>query len=299
MYYYINNKVNAKAREKFQGTVRIISTAGLSFFVELSLMKKISFKSVSKTFTANLDFRDLISLNFNHQSQVKALDNISFDAHENSLIGILGENGAGKTTLLRLLSGLLTPDKGKISILGLDPRHNSLEIKKRTGLLLNQERSFYWRLTAKENINFFASLYEIDKKTIQERLERLFNVLGIDKTTYEKRFDSLSSGMMKKFSIIRALLHNPDIVMLDEPTKNLDYESSKKFNAFVRDYLVKEQGKTVFYVSHDMNEIETISDKIMFLHKGKLLKFSGISELRARQAPLADIFLKTVNSNEE
>ncbi|MCK4935953.1 MAG: ABC transporter ATP-binding protein [Elusimicrobiales bacterium] len=259
-------------------------------------MKKISFKSVNKIFTANLDFRDLISLSLKKTSATKALDNISFDIHESSLIGILGENGAGKTTLLKLLSGLLIPDSGEISLLGL--KDNS-EIKKRTGLLLNQDRSFYWRLTAEENINFFASMYGLDKKTTRERTERLFEVLNIDKTIYKKRFDTLSSGMMKKFSIIRALLHNPDIALLDEPTKNLDYASSLRFNAFVRNYLVKEQGKIVFYVSHDMREIEEISDKIMILRNGKLLIFSTIKELRERQeTSLANIFVKTARHYE-
>ena len=260
------------------------------------LMKKISFKSVNKIFTANLDFRDLISLSLKKTSATKALDNISFDIHESSLIGILGENGAGKTTLLKLLSGPLIPDRGEISLLGL--KDNS-EIKKRTGLLLNQDRSFYWRLTAEENINFFASMYGLDKKTTRERTERLFEVLNIDKTIYKKRFDTLSSGMMKKFSIIRALLHNPDIALLDEPTKNLDYASSLRFNAFVRNYLVKEQGKIVFYVSHDMREIEEISDKIMILRNGKLLIFSTIKELRERQeTSLANIFVKTARHYE-
>lgn len=256
-------------------------------------MKKINFQSVNKIFTANLELKNLLSFNLKKTSHVKALDNISFDINGSSLIGILGENGAGKTTLLRLLSGLLTPDSGEISIFGLNPTESLLEIKKRTGLLLNQDRSFYWRLTAKENIHFFAAMYNLDKRLLQERLDRLFEVLGITKIIYEKRFDSLSSGMMKKFGIIRALLHNPDIVLLDEPTKNLDYESSKKFNVFVRDYLVKEQGKIVFYVSHDIREIETISDKIMILHDGKLLKFSNISELRgAKENSLADTFIK-------
>jgi ABC-type multidrug transport system ATPase subunit len=262
-------------------------------------MKKISFKSVNKIFTANLEFKDLLGLNIKKPSYVKALDDISFDIDESSLIGILGENGAGKTTLLRLLSGLLIPDSGKISIFGQNPLNNNLEIKKMTGLLLNQDRSFYWRLTAKENINFFASLHNLDKKTLQKRLSRLFDVLDIDKTIYNKRFDSLSSGMMKKFSIIRALLHNPDIILLDEPTKNLDYESSKKFNAFVRDYLVKEQGKIVFYISHDMREIKEISDKIMILHNGKLLKFSNINDLcGGRENSLADTFLNMVGRHE-
>ncbi len=278
-------------------------------------MKKISLKSVNKIFTANLKFKDLLSFkamlgamsrtmsiktaNLKKTNSIKALDNISFDINESSLIGILGENGAGKTTLLRLLSGLLPPDSGAISVLGLDPSKDNLEIKKRTGLLLNQERSFYWRLTAKENIEFFATMYGLNKKTVKARLSRLFNVLGIDKTIYEKRFDNLSSGMMKKFSIIRALIHNPDIVLMDEPTKNLDYESSKRFNAFVRDYLVKEQGKIVFYVSHDMSEIEAISDKIMILHNGKLLNFSTMSELGlSHENSLADIFVKMIKHHE-
>ena len=262
-------------------------------------MKKISFKSVNKIFSANLEIKDLISLNIKKTNYVKALSDISFNIDEGSLIGILGENGAGKTTLLRLLSGLLLPDSGEISIFGTNPLKNNLEIKKTTGLLLNQDRSFYWRLTAKENINFFASMYNLDKKTVQKRLGRLFEVLIIDKTTYEKRFDSLSSGMMKKFSIIRALLHSPDIVLLDEPTKNLDYESSKNFNTFIRDYLVNKQGKTIFYVSHDINEIEAISDKIMILHNGKLLSFSDMSELRARhKGSLADTFMKMVGRHE-
>jgi len=246
-------------------------------------MEKISFKSVDKIFTANLSFRDLLSLNQKKTSALKALSDISFNITESSLIGILGENGAGKTTLLKLLSGLLKPDTGKISIFGLNPLENNLETRKRTGILLNQERSFYWRLTAKENIEFFAAMHGINKKTLQERVLRLFDVLNIDKTIYKKSFDTLSAGIMKKFSIVRALIHDPEIILLDEPTKNLDYSSAIKFSNFIKNHLIKEQGKIVFYVSHDMNEIETMSDKIMILNKGKLLEFCDINKFRVNQ----------------
>lgn len=241
-------------------------------------MNDLTFQGVSKSFPIAGSILEIIKPN--RTKRKKALKNISFPALKTAIIGIMGENGCGKTTLLKLIAGLLIPDAGKISISGKNPLDP--QIKKIVGYTTD-ERSFYWRLTARQNMDFFSSLYKIGKDEILEKSAILFEYLNIKQETYDKRFDCLSSGERKKFILMKTLLHNPQIILLDEPDKNLDSNSLFKFNSFLK--TEKSKGKTILYVSHNPNMLKEISDEIILLSNGNIKKhFKNKSEFAFQEA---------------
>ena len=173
-------------------------------------------------------------INFKKNIPVQALKDISLEFYQGKITGILGPNGAGKTTLLKCISTLILPDNGEIFVSGYNVQTHDNEIKSMIGFVSAEERSFYWRLTGLQNLQFYACLYGLDKEKTSARIEYLFKFFRID---YEnKRFDSYSTGMKRKFSLMRALLHDPQILLLDEPTKSLDYSTALELkNLTMRD----------------------------------------------------------------
>jgi len=194
------------------------------------------------------------------------LDNIDIELKRAELVYLFGLNGAGKTTLLKILSGILLPSKGEVYIdsVKID---NTQKLKERVGFVSGDERSFYWRLTAYDNLKFFGALYGIASKDLNKRLEELFCLFGIDNPN--KRFYEYSSGFMQKFCIIRALFHNPDILLLDEPTKNMDYISKEKLLIFVKDNLVAKQKKAVIIAGSSLDNLD-FYNRLIILHKAKV-----------------------------
>ena len=221
-----------------------------------------------------------------------ALKSISFSLAENNILAILGPNGAGKTTLLRIISTLILPDKGLVRINGYTVGLNDKEIKSVIGLVGCNERNFYWRLNGRQNLEFFAAMYGLDKSKTRSRINELLKVFKVDYA--DRRFDTYSTGMKRKLSFIRALLHNPKLILLDEPTKSLDHNSIDEIKEYIKK--LKNHGKTILFVSHDIEESKKISNEFMILHKGIILGTGRLEELRKQaQEPnfdLAKIYLK-------
>ena len=254
-------------------------------------------ENICKNFSFPLSFRELFRSGFKQRKIIRVLEDLSFTLERNKILCILGPNGAGKTTLLKIIATLVLPDKGEIFVNG-----NSEEdkIKETVGLLLEEERSLYWRLSGRQNLEFFAALYGLDRLSAEQRIQGL---LGIFKVDYaDKRFASYSTGMKKNFALMRALLHDPQLLLLDEPTKSLDYASALSLRSFIKDRLVKEQGKTVILTTHNMDEAADFADLFMILHQGKIYGLGTIEQLRNQvqnlQASLGQIFLKLTGSKE-
>lgn len=210
---------------------------------------------------------------------VTALEDVTFSLARGSTLAVLGPNGAGKTTLLKIIATLILPEKGTVRINGLYLDKNEEQIKSSIGLVASSERSFYQRLTGRQNLEFFAAMYGLDGKQALERTGELFRLFKVD--YQDKRFDFYSAGMRQKFGLMRALLHDPAVLLLDEPTKSLDHAAACDFRCFIKECLVKKQNKTVLFTTHHMDEATDFADLFMVLRRGKISAFGTLSELRA------------------
>lgn len=249
---------------------------------------------ITKDFTPPLSVLKMLRSGSGRGNATRALDDVSFTLPKGSVLAILGPNGAGKTTLLKILSTLILPDAGHVRVNGFVLGKDDEKIKSSIGLAASSERSFYWRLTGLQNLEFFAAMYGLDKAGTKTRIRELFDLFEI---TYQgNRFDSYSTGMQQKFGLMRALLHDPQILLLDEPTKSLDYASAVRLKDFVKDTLVVQQGKTVIFTTHQMDEAANFADVFMILRNGKIFGFGTLEDLKRiagdNTASLGNIYVK-------
>ncbi|WP_046175818.1 ATP-binding cassette domain-containing protein [Domibacillus indicus] len=210
------------------------------------------------------------------KKSVTALKHISFTVKEGQVVGLLGENGAGKTTLLRSIATLLTPTEGSIEVAGFDTVHKPDEIKKRIGVLFGGETGLYDRLTARENLLYFASLYGLSKHKTKVRIDDLALKFGM-RDYLDRKVGGFSKGMRQKVAIARTLIHNPDIILFDEPTTGLDITSSNVFRQLV--HQLKREGKTIVFSSHIMEEVAMLCDSVAMMHKGELVCHEDLETL--------------------
>lgn len=267
----------------------------MTFLLDLKLMEPIlEVKDVTKDFFPAFSLTELLKFNFKSARATRAIDSLSFTLDKGSSLGILGPNGAGKTTLLKVLSTLILPDKGSVKVNGYYLEKQDEKIKASIGFAGSSERSFYWRLTGKQNLEFFAAMYGFDRTGCASRIHDLFKLFGV--TYQDKRFDSYSAGMQQKFALMRALIHDPPILLLDEPTKSLDYASSLELRSFIKEVLVKKQRKTVVFTTHQMDEALGFADILMILNYGRLFAYGTLEELRRKagmpSGSLGDIFIR-------
>ena len=223
----------------------------------------------------------------------KVLRGISLEARAGEIFGLLGPNGAGKTTTLRVICTLLAPDAGSVEVLGFDTRTSPEEVRRRVGVV-TAEIGVYPRLTARENIAYFAELSgvlngELDKK-VDAVVERL------DMASFaDQRAESLSSGQKQKVAIARAIVHDPPVLMFDEPTSNLDVLASRE----IRDFMVesRDRGKSVVFSTHVLHDAERLCDRVSIIHQGRVVAAGPTQEVRGAFAELEDAFLSLVESS--
>lgn len=207
---------------------------------------------------------------------VTALKHVSFEVSKGEVLGLLGENGAGKTTLLRTIATLLTPTKGHVIVDGYDTVKKPDEIKKRIGVLFGGETGLYERLTARENLEYFASLYGLGKHETKVRIDDLTKMFGM-RDYLDRKVGGFSKGMRQKVAIARTLIHNPDIILFDEPTTGLDITSSNVFRQLV--HQLKREGKTIIFSSHIMEEVSMLCESVAMMHKGELVYHGELEAL--------------------
>ncbi|NJE11321.1 ABC transporter ATP-binding protein [Thermococcus sp. MAR1] len=210
-----------------------------------------------------------IPLPFRKVEWVEAVKGVSFKVKKGELFGLLGPNGAGKTTTIKMLTTLLEPSGGTARVLGLDIRRDAREIRRRINLVAEGERTLYWRLSAYENLKYFARIYYVPKSEEKERIESLLKLVGL----WERRNDlvmNFSRGMKQRLAIAKALINDPEVLFLDEPTLGLDVQSAIFVREFVK-RLVKEEGKTVLLTTHYMAEAEELCDRIAIIDHGRII----------------------------
>ncbi|MBM2832878.1 MAG: transporter, binding subunit [Candidatus Brocadiaceae bacterium] len=203
-----------------------------------------------------------------------ALSNVNIQIKKGELFGLLGSNGAGKTTLIKILCTLVLPTSGKAFVNGLDVTRDERKIRKTIGYVVSDERSFYWRLTGRQNLRFFAKLNNISKREADQRIESLLALIELSRDA-ERMFKDYSTGMRQKLAIARGLLINPSVLFMDEPTNGLDPITAQRLRVFIRKTLVEEEKRTVVFATHNLHEAEELCDRIAFIHRGEI-KVSGL-----------------------
>lgn len=196
-----------------------------------------------------------------------SLRGVSFGIKPGERVALLGSNGAGKTTLLKLAGGLLYPAAGSVTIGGCDSVRENDRCRAAAGYVLNEERSFYWRLTGRENLRFFAALDDIYGRRFGGRANDLFASLGLTSAA-EARVSGYSSGMRQRLSIARGLFSCPDLLLLDEPTKSLDPEGAREIRRLIAEEL---QGRTLLIATHSFDEARELCARVLILSQGKLV----------------------------
>jgi len=209
---------------------------------------------------------------------VRAVDDLSFEARSGEIFGLLGVNGAGKTTTLRLLSTMLRPSAGDATVCGHSVVREPEQVRRSIGFM-SAATSLYGRLTAREMIAYFGRLHGMDKARIKARIEELFGRFDM-KSFADTRCDKLSTGMKQKVSIVRTVLHDPEVMIFDEPTAGLDVLTSRTIVEFVRE--CRQRGKCVLFSTHRMDEVEKLCDRVGVIHNGRLLCSEPLEELRRR-----------------
>ncbi len=204
-----------------------------------------------------------------------ALDDVSFSFPGAGIFGIVGHNGAGKTTLLKIISGLITPTSGDLSVNGIDVVRDPVTLKETLGYLPEESR-LYETMTAEDYLAFFGEIYGIDKEEITLRTRQLFAALSLE--TGGKKLGEFSKGMKRKAAIARSLIHDPKFLVYDEPTSGLDPMTSR----FIAGYLrrLKGEGRTIVLSAHNLFQVEAICDRVMILRRGKVVALGTMDELR-------------------
>ena len=224
--------------------------------------------------------------------EVLAVDDLSFRVEAGEVYGLLGPNGAGKTTTLRMLLGLLRPSAGRASIGGFNSVDHPEEVKRRVGLV-SASAGLYPHLSVREMLLFFADLYAVPIDQASMELTRLANLLGLEKLL-NRRCATLSTGQKQRVNLARALIHQPPVLLLDEPTLGLDVLGSQVVAEFIEH--VRRQGKAVILTTHRLDEAERLCDRFGLLHEGRLVCTGTLAELRAStgHTTLVEMFINLV-----
>lgn len=229
----------------------------------------------------------------NKKTEINAVDGISLTVKEGEIVGILGPNGAGKTTLLRMMSKLMKPTSGMVSVrIGDREISDDIEVKRHIGYLSNNTK-LYGRLSTRELLQMLGVIYGVSEQEAAQKIEEITEILDME-SFLDNRIEKLSTGQTQRSSIARCLVHDPQVYIFDEPTLGLDIISSASIIDFMKGE--RERGKTVLYSTHYMEEAEYLCDRIVMLHRGKIISEGTPADLKAQtgQANLRDVFAELI-----
>jgi sodium transport system ATP-binding protein len=226
------------------------------------------------------------------RGEIRAVDNVSFTCQPGKIYGLLGANGAGKTTTLRMLATILEPTDGTAIVCGYDVVDDPEKVRANIGFL-STGTALYPRLSSQELVEYFGRLNGLDEATLKRRVDEIFNRLEMNEFR-DRRCDKLSTGMKQKTSIARTLVHDPPVMIFDEPTTGLDVMTARTIINFISE--CRERGKAIIFSTHIMSEVERLCDSIGIIHDGKLLAEGTVPELRAKYAEhnIEEIIVKVV-----
>lgn len=239
----------------------------------------IDVQGLHKRFPRTAGYRDILA--FWRRQYTIALDGVDLQVPRGSIHGILGPNGAGKTTLLKVLAGLVLSDRGSVRVNGVDIGRHPAQAGRHLTYVSGEERSLYWRLTGRQNLQFFAVLLDVPRGRRSARVGEVLAAVGLTEAA-DERVVNYSTGMRQRLAIARGLLSDPDILLLDEPTRSLDPAAARRLTEFIREELVGRQGRTVVLATHNMQEAAYLCDQVAVLHRGRVVACGPIAALAAR-----------------
>ncbi len=251
---------------------------------------------LTKRFRRLDSYRDLVLYPWRRSATV-AVDDLTLTIEPGELFGLLGENGAGKTTLIRLLSTTLLPSSGRAEVIGHDVAREPHQVRRLIGLVTGDERSFYWRLTGRQNLAYFAALYHVPRNRTAARISELLATLGVSDYA-DRAFNTYSAGTRQRFAIARGLLTDPQLLFLDEPTRSLDPIAAEELRHYVSEHIVRRLGRTVLLATHTLSEAESICSRVGIIRHGRLVAVGSMPELRARTG-LASVLELTIDETPE
>ncbi|PRR81939.1 ATP-binding cassette domain-containing protein [Clostridium vincentii] len=224
---------------------------------------------------------------------VTVVGDLSFQVKEGEIVGLLGENGAGKTTTLRMISTMLKVSSGEIKVNEFDATDEPDKVRSQIGILFGGEVGLYDRLTGRENIRYFANLFGMNDDEANRRIDELASEFGMI-AYINKRVGKFSRGMKQKVSIARSIVQNPSVMLLDEPCTGLDVSATRIVHHFIKK--CQSENKTILFSSHSMVEVEKLCDRVIIIHKGKLIENATVRELKEKykNEDLEDVFVSLI-----
>lgn len=248
----------------------------------------VSLRQVTMRYQIPRRYREYLLKPFKRQSFM-ALNEVSLDIAKGQVLAVLGPNGSGKTTLLKLIGGLLYPTEGSVLIDGCLSSARRYRRRFKVGVVLNEERSFYWRLTGLQNLEFFGALDNLRGRLLQGRAREMLYAVGLQHAA-DKRVSDYSSGMRQRLGIARGLLAAPDVLILDEPTKSLDPAGSLELRQLIGERACRSSGMAVVIATHCLEEADRLGTRACILRRGRMVLDGSVQEIRAEYGSLAQCY---------
>jgi len=232
----------------------------------------VEVRSLSKTFTTKEGplFRKT-------QKSVTALDDVNFSVKKGEIFGLLGPNGAGKTTTIKAICTLIHPTSGEVYVNGHNVVKDAQRARQDLGVMLTGDRTLYWKLSGRENLEYFAALYHMGGATAKQRIEQLLKLVGLDERQ-NTLVENYSTGMRIRLSFAKAILHEAPVILLDEPTMSLDPQSARLVREIIRD--LRKEGCSILLTTHYMEEADQLSDRVAIIDHGKIIAMAPPRELK-------------------
>lgn len=258
----------------------------------------IKVNEVSMYYPKSRDYKDYFLKPFAPREKICGLENVSLEIQKGDRVAFLGSNGTGKTTLLKLIAGLLYPTKGKIQVNKFDTISRNLEARKNVGYVLNEERSFYWRLTGRENLEFFGSMDNLRGKIFQKKISELIKLVELEEAE-SMLVSGYSSGMKQKLAIARGLLCDPKILILDEPTRALDPIACDKIRTLIYEKICSDKERTLLISTHNFDEVLTICNKVCVMKDHRIASYIDLNEILETGMSLSEYYKNIMNREKE
>ena len=253
----------------------------------------IAATDVSMEYPEPKRYREYLLAPFSRRKRNRALSLVSFAIEKGERVGFLGPNGAGKTTLLKLIGGLLLPSSGQITVDGFDTQKHNDEVRAACSLVINEERSFYWRLTGIQNLEFFGTLQNLTGTRLKNRIREALGIVGLTENA-NRLVGSYSTGMKQRLAIARGLLTDSSVLILDEPSRALDPQGAEELRYLILETLHNNLEKTLLISTHRLDEAQVLCSRLCILSCGAMKADEGLDAIKVRYPRLIDYYREKV-----